>query len=65
MKKEIKLMIECGQNFGNYRQNWYTSNRLHCNPSLFYVFIDNKIKTFNSALKATNAILKLLNTGSL
>ncbi len=64
MKTEIKKSIIEGQDFQNDKLGWFTTNRINKDGS-FWIFYNEKIYRYNSVLKSTNAILKLINTGCL
>jgi hypothetical protein len=64
MKTEIKNAIIEGQDFQNDNLGWFTTNRIN-KDGFFWIFYNDKVYTYDSVLKSTNAILKLINTGLL
>ena len=64
MKTEIKQAIINGENFYNEKLGWFTTNRIN-KDGYFWIFIDEKVLRYNSITKATNVIMKLINTGNI
>jgi hypothetical protein len=64
MKTEIKQAIINGENFYNEKLGWFTTNRIN-KDGYFWIFIDEKVLRYDSITKATNVIMKLINTGNI
>ncbi len=63
-KTEIKEELLNGKNFGNESADWMTLNRIKYTGEMM-IQINDDIHIFSTILKYTNAVVKLLNTGSL
>jgi hypothetical protein len=64
MKTDIKNQIINGGNFQNDLCGWFTTNRIN-KDGYFWIFTNDKTIKYNSITKATNALLKLINTGTI
>lgn len=64
MKTEIKTQLENGKNFSNENANWFTINRINKDGKMA-ICVNEEYKFFNTLEKYTNAIINLINTGSL
>lgn len=63
-KRELMNSLAEGANYGNDAAGWFTLNRIKFEGEMMIQFND-KVYHYDTLLKYTNAVKKLLNTGSL
>jgi len=63
-KNEIKAELLNGENFGNEAADWFTLNRIKYTGEMM-IQIGDDIHFFSTQTKYTNAVVKLLKSGSL
>jgi hypothetical protein len=64
LKQEIKQELKSGKNFSNDSAEWFTVNRIN-KDGVMCISYKDEYKKYSTLEKYTNAVVKLLNTGSL